>query len=612
MKASHGIVVVGALVLVAIAITAFLITGNSLSVPGGGTQAVADKGMLVDQRPLQTARKMAALASTPEEQRIAQEVLRISDHEVDLAFADALRSATQHPAQPSPEVREINSRMNRAQAAIDAGQAQVTKLTAQLASASAREQDELQQQVELAKAQLELDQDELDDAKADLARSGGDSQNKLQRLLDEHEAAEHAGDGTHPSANPTDANYLAPNLVALVRAWNALRGKHQQLLEARQEALEAAARLNSSHEALEKQIQQQKPGSEDLKQAPAGPPSANNGGNSKARTAAAVSSLRQLSSAQKTMAGLDKRIQDQQELSENYGKWIGLVSMRQSASVHRIIQAGLGILLIVLLVYLAGRMIDRFFVDLTPERKRLATLRAVIRFVVQAVGVLLIAVVLLGLPNQTPTILGLAGAGLTVALKDFIVAFFGWFVLMGRNGIRVGDWVEINGVGGEVVEIGLLRTVLMETGNWADAGHPTGRKVAFVNSFAVEGHYFNFSTSGQWLWDEIQVLVPAGENPYPVIDGIHKLIAKETQADARMAEQEWQASTGRYRLKSFSAEPAINLRPTAGGVQVHVRYITRAHERYATRTRLYHSMVELMHRKHVAVEKELAAKAKNV
>jgi small-conductance mechanosensitive channel len=612
MKASQGIVVVGALVLVAIAITAFLIIGNSLSVPGGGTQAAADKGMLVDQRPLQTARKMAALASTQEEQHIAQEVLRISDHEVDLAFADALRSATQHPAQPSPEVREINSRMNRAQAAIDAGQVQVTKLTAQLASASAREQDELQQQVELAKAQLELDQDELDDAKADLARSGGDSQNKLQRLLDEHEAAEHAGDGTHPPANPTDANYLAPNLVALVRAWNALRGKHQQLLEARQEALEAAARLNSSHEALEKQVQQQKPGSEDLKQAPDGPPSASSGGNSKARTAAAVSSLRQLSSAQKTMAGLDKRIQDQQELSENYGKWIGLVSMRQSASVHRIIQSGLGILLIVLLVYLAGRMIDRFFVDLTPERKRLATLRAVIRFVVQAVGVLLIAVVLLGLPNQTPTILGLAGAGLTVALKDFIVAFFGWFVLMGRNGIRVGDWVEINGVGGEVVEIGLLRTVLMETGNWADAGHPTGRKVAFVNSFAVEGHYFNFSTSGQWLWDEIQVLVPAGENPYPVIDGIHKLIARETQADARMAEQEWQASTGRYRLKSFSAEPAINLRPTAGGVQVHVRYITRAHERYATRTRLYHSMVELMQRKHVPVENELAAKAKNV
>ena len=84
---------------------------------------------------------------------------------------------------------------------------------------------------------------------------------------------------------------------------------------------------------------------------------------------------------------------------------------------------------------------------------------------------------------------------------------------MGRNGIRVGDWVEINGVGGEVVEISLLRTTLLETGNWTDSGHPTGRKVTFVNSFAIEGHYFNFSTSGQWLWDELTVSVRAARIP---------------------------------------------------------------------------------------------------
>src|SRR5581483_9945564 len=119
------------------------------------------------------------------------------------------------------------------------------------------------------------------------------------------------------------------------------------------------------------------------------------------------------------------------------------------------------------------------FSDPTSQRRRLVTLRAVLRFSLQALGVMFVLFVLFGMPSQMPTILGLAGAGLTVALKDFIVAFFGWFVLMGRNGIRVGDWVEINGVGGEVVEIGLLRTVLLETGNWTDSGHPTGRKVAF-------------------------------------------------------------------------------------------------------------------------------------
>ena len=85
-------------------------------------------------------------------------------------------------------------------------------------------------------------------------------------------------------------------------------------------------------------------------------------------------------------------------------------------------------------------------------------------------------------------------AVLLVALKDFIVGFFGWLVLMGRNGIRLGDWVEINGVSGEVTELGMFHTVLLETGNWSDAGHPTGRRVTFTNSFAIERHYFNFWT----------------------------------------------------------------------------------------------------------------------
>jgi small-conductance mechanosensitive channel len=200
----------------------------------------------------------------------------------------------------------------------------------------------------------------------------------------------------------------------------------------------------------------------------------------------------------------------------------------------------------------------------------------------------------LGAPTQTPTIIGLAGAGLTVALKDFIVGFFGWFVLMGHNGIRVGDWVEINGVVGEVLEIGLLRTVLMETGNWTDTGHPTGRKVAFVNSFAIEGHYFNFSTAGQWLWDELQVLIPAGENPYPLVESIQKLVEEETHTSASAAEQEWKTST-KNRLQALSVIPAIHLRPTGSGVEMQVRYITSAHERYAMRSRLYEKIVGVMH-----------------
>jgi small-conductance mechanosensitive channel len=248
-----------------------------------------------------------------------------------------------------------------------------------------------------------------------------------------------------------------------------------------------------------------------------------------------------------------------------------------------------------LLLLFADRWLERLLGRARIDRRQLGTLRSVVGVALQIVAIALILLMLIGMPGQLGTMLGLAGAGLTVALKDFIVAFIGWFVLMGRNGMRVGDWVEINGVVGEVVEIGLLRTVLMETGNWTDTGHPTGRKVAFVNSFAIEGHFFNFSTTGQWLWDELQVLIPSGQNPYPLVDSIQKLVEEETRASASLAEQEWQKSANQDRMKSLSVAPAIHLRPTVAGVEMQIRYITSANERYVVRSRMYEKIVGLLH-----------------
>ena len=215
------------------------------------------------------------------------------------------------------------------------------------------------------------------------------------------------------------------------------------------------------------------------------------------------------------------------------------------------------------------------------------TLQAVISAGLQIIALGLILLVIFGPPSQLATILGLAGAGLTVALKDFIVSFLGWFVLMGRNGMRLGDWVEVNGVTGEVVELGMFHTVLLETGNWTDSGHPTGRRVTFTNSFAIEGHYFNFSTSGQWLWDELTLVLASSQNPYPIVDAIQKAVLDATAESAGQAEKEWQNAAHSRNMRALSAAPAINVKPVSGGVEIAVRYITRANERYKLRSKLY-------------------------
>ena len=600
MKFGHWITVVALLGLVAATIVGvFLTDGGPAVLPTRASKTTAQStAPMVDQKPLQTARKLSALASTPEEQDLAHQALRLADYEVDLAFAAAMREATEHPPTPTPEQRQMMARNAKAESVVKADQEQISRLTRQMASAGDSAKEDLQDQIDVTKAQLELDQDELDDAKEDLLRAGGNPQGKIQQLLQQHDAGSHADAAA--STNSSNADYQARNLAPQIRAWLALQEKKVLLAKAKQDALDDVPTLARAHDIFDKRVKEQEEAKQVVKEKATGLSKGEapaDGASKKQAAKDALDALHHLSADQKAVSDLDRRIQDQQELADIYANWGTLVAARQRIAVHGMLLSALWILLIVFAVYMVGRLIDRYFLKLTHDKRRLVTLRAVVWFAAQAVGVLLIAFVVFGMPSQTPTVLGLAGAGLTVALKDFIVGFVGWFVLMGRNGIRVGDWVEINGVGGEVVEISLLRTTLLETGNWTDSGHPTGRKVTFVNSYAIEGHYFNFSTSGQWLWDELTVSVPGGQNPYPVIEAIQKLVVKETEASTHAAEEEWQKATTRYRVQNFSAKPAINLRPTGGGVEVHVRYITSAQDRQSTRARLYEAIVKLLHGK---------------
>jgi len=560
---------------------------------------------IVDQRPLLTARRMGAMASTQEEQALAHEAEKTGDHEVDLTFLDALRTAEQNPPPLSPEAKEIAARKAKAAETVKNDQEDIAQLTRKLAAAPESQKENLQDQIDVAKAQADLDQDELDDATEDLEQAGGDPQSKVKRQQAEHEAGDHTAAPVGSAVNPHEQDYQAHTLLSVARAWQALREKKSLLEAARQEAVDKQTYLLKRRAEVAAQVEKDKENREAAKQQAKGFSTSTKTGSrdeSKAAAKGALDTLKQYTLDQKNLADRGRRLQDEQDLTDIYANWIALVDARLRAALHNIIECLLWILVVAFVVYLANRLIDHLFTGMSAENKRVDTLRAVVKFAAEAIGALVILFIILGMPTQATTVLGLAGAGLTVAMKDFIVAFFGWFVLMGRNGIRVGDWVEINGVGGEVVEIGLLKTVLLETGNWTDASHPTGRRVSFVNSFAIEGHFFNFTTSGQWMWDELQVLIPASQDPYTIMDGIQKLVEKETKANASKAEAEWQATAARYRAKTLSATPGLNVVPTAAGIEVHVRYITRAYERHATRKRLYEAVVELMHGKREAVK----------
>lgn len=598
MKALKRLSIVApALLLLSSLIGLFLTRGTMANLPSfrnrGASRNTVDS--LVDQSPWQTIEALAPLAVSAEEKRLAREAERLADHVVDQAFAQALRQATINTHTLTGNAQAIQQKAISLQAVVKDDQAKVDALTATLKSSPAAVQAAVSDDLDAAKAQLQLDSDELADASQELAHLSGDHRDEIQRELAERQAVmkkfEEQADATGPSAVQTAKGYST--LSRRITGW------FDQLT--RMESIEQAqAKADADAKAL---TAQQAEVSAKLTGANA-PNMQSTDAKSRAAHLAQLHTLSQIHSI------LDDRIQTQTQLSSVYSRWLDQVKRQHQIVFHLILQsiAAIAFLLLcsALINFVISKLIDRLKVD----RRTLHTLHTIASLTIQIVTLLLVILAIFGVPSQMPTILGLVTAGLTVVFQDFIVAFFGWFVLMGKNGIRVGDWVEINSVGGEVLEVGLFRTTLLETGNWTDKGHPTGRRINFMNGFAIRGQYFNFSTSGQWLWDEIQINIPSGPHSYNVIDAIHDAVEHETEKGTKLAVAEWQRATGTHDLSQFSAEPAVDLRPASSGIDLIVRYVVRASDRFAMRNRLYQTVIDLMQKSEEAEALEAETESK--
>src|SRR3984885_9202017 len=416
----------------------------------------------------------------------------------------------------------------------------------------------------------------------DLARASGDHRGEIQRELSAREAEmkkynlQAGGEGQ--AAVVSAGQYTT--LAGQIAEWWAQRSRKQLIEQAEGLARADVAALTADHIRLQQEAQT----------AEASAAAAQTAGES---SSTRVKQLQGLASQRTILSILDDRLGAQQQLVTLYVRWGNQVELQHKIMLHLMLRSLTWIATIVLLTILAGWALQVAFDHMSRDRRQRQTLRIILNLGTQAIGLLLVLLVVFGTPQQMPTILGLATAGLTVVFQDFILAFCGWFVLMGKNGIR----------GGDSVEIGLFRTWLLETGNWTANGHPTGRRVSFLNGYAIRGKYFNFSTTGQWMWDEIKVNIPQGTSIHPLIEKIYEASVKATEADAKMAEEEWKRVTKEQGSPQFSATPSVDMRPAGGGVDIVVRYVTRAGVRLETRNRLFEKVVELMLGAREVVEK---------
>ena len=171
------------------------------------------------------------------------------------------------------------------------------------------------------------------------------------------------------------------------------------------------------------------------------------------------------------------------------------------------------------------------------------------------------------------TFAGLITAGLAVAMQSVLVSVVGYFFLIGKYGIRVGDRVQIGSVTGEVIDLGLVRLHLMELAQGSLS--PTGRVVAFANSiiFQASGGLFKQIPGINLAWHEITLSLPAGADPAKIKDKLIEAVQKvleDYRDDILRQTQEMQRTASASAVTD--AQPQVQLRFSASGVEALVRY----------------------------------------
>lgn len=225
-----------------------------------------------------------------------------------------------------------------------------------------------------------------------------------------------------------------------------------------------------------------------------------------------------------------------------------------------------------------------------------ADLRYRVRKAITFAAVLLaIAIVLSNLSGRLGGLtvaFGVAGAGIAFALQEVIASVAGWVAVLFGGFYAPGDRVQLGGIKGDVIDIGILRTTLMECGQWVDGDLYNGRIVRVANSFVFKEPVVNYSADFPFLWDEIKVPITYRSDRHQaraILTDIATAVTHETVVAGRRT---WADVVRKYRIEDARIEPMVHLVATDNWIEFTVRYIVDYRRRRAVRDEIFSRILD--------------------
>jgi small-conductance mechanosensitive channel len=247
--------------------------------------------------------------------------------------------------------------------------------------------------------------------------------------------------------------------------------------------------------------------------------------------------------------------------------------------LHDFSQKLLVFLVLSVVIYLVARVARQVISRQVPDINRRHTLR---KWVGYSAGILLIFIAIALFADALTglgTIFAVILAGVAIALQDLLKSVVGWIYISGRTGVEVGSRVEVEGVVGDVIDIGVLKTTLLEIGNLVYGRQSTGRLVTVPNSRMISSHVYMSTRANPFVWQEVRVVITF-ESDWVRAEELIRMIADEVHAEfVPQLELGFEKLEKRYAFKYGATTPIVYLSLADYGVELDLRLLVPVRRR---------------------------------
>lgn len=247
-----------------------------------------------------------------------------------------------------------------------------------------------------------------------------------------------------------------------------------------------------------------------------------------------------------------------------------------------------------IIIRLIVRLIDRTLIGRIENRPMRHQARKAANFASYLVLILLIALVFTSELAGFTVALGVATAGIAFALQEVIGSIAGWIAIMTGQFYDTGDRVQLGGITGDVIDIGILRTTLMEIGGWVKGDQYNGRTVRIANSFVFKEPVYNYSANFPFLWDEFTVPIKYGSN-YDLARQLTQQATSEVVGHyVEFARQTWDKMLEHFLVEDIEIAPSVTMVFNDNWVEFTARYVVDFKNRRGTKDKIMTRLLQLI------------------